>query len=44
MNKIELMKQLLNLYEQREYIEIPCTQILVDSYIRKLELKLKKLL
>ena len=44
MNKQDLMKELLNLYEQREFIEIPCTKFLVDSYIRKLELKLKKLL
>lgn len=44
MRKEELMRKLIDLYDQRKYIEIPCTQLLVDSYIRKLELMLKKLL
>lgn len=44
MNKEELMKELLNLYQQREYVSPPCTQIIIDQYIKKLELKLKALL
>jgi hypothetical protein len=44
MTKTELMKQLLDLYEQRDFMTIPCTQMIVDQYIRKLELKLKMLL
>lgn len=44
MNKQELMKQLLDLYEQRDAIMVPCSQMIVDQYIRKLELKLKDML
>lgn len=44
MNKQELMKQLLDLYEQRDAIMVPCSQMIVDRYIKKLELKLKSLL
>lgn len=44
MNKQELMKQLLDLYEQRDAIMVPCSQMIVDQYIRKLELKLKEML
>lgn len=38
------MKQLLDLYEQRDAIMVPCSQMIVDQYIRKLELKLKDML
>lgn len=44
MNKQDLMKELINLYEQREAITVPCSQLIVDQYIKKLELKLKQLL
>lgn len=44
LNKEELMKQLLDLYEQREAVDPPCSQMIVDQYIRKLELKLKDML
>lgn len=44
MNKIELMKELINLYQQREFVQLPCTQLIVDKYIKKLELMLKNLL
>lgn len=44
MDKIDLMKELINLYQQREYVSPPCTQIIIDQYIKKLELKLKALL
>lgn len=44
MNKIDIMKELLNLYEQRDAITVPCSQIIVDKYIRKLEIKLMQLL
>lgn len=44
MNKQELMKQLIDLYQQREFVKLPCTQIIIDQYIKKLELKLKALL
>ena len=48
MNKEELMKMLLNLYQSKEEFDKklspPCTQDIINGYIRKLELKLKKLL
>jgi len=44
MNKQELMKQLIDLYQQREFVKLPCTKIIIDQYIKKLELKLKALL
>lgn len=44
MSKEDLMKELLNLYEQRKFVDLPASKILVDSYIRKLELKLVMLL
>lgn len=44
MSKSDLMKQLINLYEQRGAVTTPCIQLIIDQYIRKLELKLKALL
>ncbi len=44
MNKQDLMKQLIDLYQQREFVQLPCTQIIIDQYIKKLELILKNLL
>ena len=44
MNKEELMKELLNRYEQRKSIQNKCTLFIVDNYIEKLERKLKELL
>ena len=44
MNKQDLMKQLLDLYQQREFVKLPCTQLIIDKYIKKLELMLKNLL
>lgn len=44
MTKSELMKQLLDLYEQREAVCPSCSQMIVDQYIKKLELKLKDML
>lgn len=44
MDKKELMMQLLDLYEQRDAMFMPCTEIIVSGYIRKLELMLKELL
>ena len=44
MNKQDLMKQLLDLYQQREFVQLPCTQLIIDKYIKKLELMLKNLL
>lgn len=44
MDKIDLMKKLINLYQQREFVQLPCTQLIIDKYIKKLELMLKNLL
>lgn len=44
MNKIELMKRLLDLYEQREAVKNPNVQMIVNQYITKLETQLKELL
>lgn len=44
MNKQDLMKQLIDLYQQREFVQLPCTQVIIDQYIKKLELMLKNLL
>lgn len=44
MSKEEIMKQLLDLYEQRKYVSLPATQIIIDGYVRKLELMLVNLL
>ena len=44
MNKEELMKELLNRYEQRKSIQNQCTLFILDNYIEKLERKLKELL
>lgn len=43
-NKEELMKELLNRYEQRKSIQNQLTLFIVDNYIEKLERKLKELL
>ena len=42
--KEELMKELLNRYEQRKSIQNQCTLFILDNYIEKLERKLKELL
>jgi len=44
MNKEEIMKELLNRYEQRKSIQNQLTLFIVDNYIEKLERKLKELL
>lgn len=44
MDKIDLMKELINLYQQREFVQLPYTQLIIDKYIKKLELMLKNLL
>lgn len=40
MSKEELMKELLDLYQQRKFVTLKSTKLIVDNYIRKLELKL----
>lgn len=44
MTKAELMKKLLDLYEQRKYVYTEASQMIVDDHIKKLELKLKDML
>lgn len=43
-NKEEIMKELLERYEQRKSIQNQLTLFIVDNYIEKLERKLKELL
>jgi hypothetical protein len=42
MNKVELMKELLDRYEQLKFINDPFTLRIVMEYIRKLEEELKE--
>lgn len=42
--KINLMNELINLYQQRKFVYLECTRMIVDEYIKKLELQLKELL
>lgn len=42
--KINLMNELINLYQQRKYVQLDYTKIIVDEYIKKLENKLKGML
>lgn len=44
MSKEELMKQLIDLYEQRKFVYPKASQLVVDEHIKKLELQLKELL
>lgn len=44
MEKIELTTELLRLYDTRKYVTTKAAQLIVDDYIRKLELKLGGLL
>lgn len=44
LSKEELMKELLNRYEQKKFINDPITLMIIDDYIRKLELELMMLL
>lgn len=43
-DKIELMKKLLDLYQQSEYVTIACSKMIVEEYIKKLESQLKGML
>lgn len=44
MEKQELMRELLDIYAQRDSITVPCSQMIMDQYIKKLEMKLYLLL
>lgn len=37
MRKAELMKELIDRYEQREHVYPACSQMIVDNHIQKLE-------
>lgn len=43
-HKKVLMNKLLNLYEQRQFVKPKCSKIIIDEYIRKLEIELGVLL
>lgn len=44
--KVELMKKLIDLYEQRSfvgnYVEVPCTRMIVDDHIKQMERQLSR--
>lgn len=44
MNKEYLMKKLLDLYEQRKFVEPKSSRLILNDYIRKLELELAGML
>ena len=42
--KVELMKKLIDLYEQRSFVgsfyEVPCTRMIIDDHIKQMEKQL----